>query len=473
MNDKNHADNSPTDNDNSTADTTDRDVLASLRAADPAAGVEPRAGFADDVIARTLSSHAENAPSEGAAIHDLSAERERRRPRWLPWVAVAASLAIVGGAGFGLGSTAGASNVASGAAPPISLQGVNGAANPEAGIVPESNSMSGMANAKQGAFGPSRVSDMVFPGGFGRNVFSASGLSQESSTSSAFTFDARNSFNLGTVSAVSTALALSGIAEMKDGAFVLGPNDGTAPSLFVSADAALSFYYNNPTISPWNCGAVAPDVAAPDGAVTEPLFEPCTSSSSLPTQRQAIDELRAFITATGRNADNFEYGSDEWEGALTRSAQAWPVVNGQRIDQSWSLELTDAGIVSASGALAPIEQLGDYPVVSEQQAFERLSDPRFGAQMTAWPAAMREAQSSEPLPEMVTPTEPPATPVAGTPLAWPVTKVEIMSARLGLTSHWQLDGSVLFVPAYEFTDAAGGTWSVLAVADSKIDFASN
>jgi len=27
------------------------------------------------------------------------------------------------------------------------------------------------------------------------------------------------------------------------------------------------------------------------------------------------------------------------------------------------------------------------------------------------------------------------------------------------------------VPAYEFTDAAGGTWSVIAVADSKLDFA--
>ena len=75
---------------------------------------------------------------------------------------------------------------------------------------------------------------------------------------------------------------------------------------------------------------------------------------------------------------------------MTRVAQAWPVVDGQRIDQAWSLELTDAGVSSAYGALAPIVGLGEYAVVSEQEGFERLSDPRFGAQMTIMPLAMRE-----------------------------------------------------------------------------------
>ena len=60
----------------------------------------------------------------------------------------------------------------------------------------------------------------------------------------------------------------------------------------------------------------------------------------------------------------------------------------------------------------------------------------------------------------------------GTSLSWPVNEVEIVSARLGLASQWQPDGSVLVVPAYEFTDADGGTWSVIAVAESMLDFAS-
>jgi hypothetical protein len=72
----------------------------------------------------------------------------------------------------------------------------------------------------------------------------------------------------------------------------------------------------------------------------------------------------------------------------------------------------------------------------------------------------------------VPPTEPPATPTEGTSLSWPVDQVEIVDARLGRASQWQPDGSVLVVPAYEFTDAGGGTWSVIAVADSMLDFAS-
>ena len=53
---------------------------------------------------------------------------------------------------------------------------------------------------------------------------------------------------------------------------------------------------------------------------------------------------------------------------------------------------------------------------------------------------------------------------------WPVNTVEIVSAQLGLASQWQPDGSVLMVPAYAFTDAEGGTWSVLPVEESMLDF---
>jgi hypothetical protein len=88
--------------------------------------------------------------------------------------------------------------------------------------------------------------------------------------------------------------------------------------------------------------------------------------------------------------------------------------------------------------------------------------------MTAMPLAAREqAVVDEP---WVAPTAPPAVPTPGASLAWPVNDVEIVGARLGLAGQWQPDGSVLQVPAYEFTDAGGGTWSVIAVADSALDF---
>lgn len=444
-------------------DDNELDPVARLRAADPAADVEARAGFADDVVARTLAEPL----AEPAVVTDLSSERARRRPRWLPYVAVAASLAIVGGAGFGIGASTGRGmNLADGAAPPISLQtgaGTGGAA-PEMGAARDGAAQGGSAGAPTAQ--SKMASDMMYPSGSGRNIFSSKGLSTATGAASAYTFDARAASNADKVAALAAALGIGGKAELKDGAWMVGPQDGTAPYLSVGLDGMLSFSFTNPLINPWTCGMTKQPVA-PDAVV-----EPCDPPSDLPSEDAAIDAMRSIIAAAGRDPGAFQFASDTGEGSYARSAQAWPVVDGQRVDQAWSLELTAAGVYSASGALAGIVPLGNYPVVSEQQAFERLSDPRFGAQMTGVPIALRERTDTG-TSEWVPPTEPPSTPAAGTSLAWPVNTVDIVSARLGLASQWQPDGGVLVVPAYEFTDADGGTWSVVAVADSKLDFATD
>src|SRR5262245_5597535 len=95
------------------------DPMALLRAADPAASVRPREGFAADVVAEVLARDAGAPAVDGdteetvvatggdaaaAPVTDLGAERARRRPRWIAVAAVAASLAIVGGAGYAAGA---------------------------------------------------------------------------------------------------------------------------------------------------------------------------------------------------------------------------------------------------------------------------------------------------------------------------------------------------------------------------------
>ncbi|WP_129586679.1 hypothetical protein [Microterricola viridarii] len=443
------------------------DAEARLRAADPAAGLEPSAGFVDDVLARTLGASADStAAPEPAPVHDLTAERARRRPRWLPIAAVAASIAIVGGAAFGLGSATGGNLMAGGplapgggAAPPISLQSGTGAG----AMSPQGE---GMASGISGLPTPEPMNmgsagdRMSMPWGFSRNNFSSSGLSTKTGSAAGFGYDARSASTPERVAALAAALGVEGTPELKDGAWLVGPQDGTAPTVYVSLDGTLSFNFNNPAISPWQCAEPAADGM-------------CPMPTSLPSEQAAIDALRGIVTAAGLDADAFEFTSDTWEGSIyTRTAQAWPVVDGQRVGQAWYLEMMDAGVFSVSGSLATLVPLGEYAIVSEQDAFKRLSDPRFGAQMTAMPIAMRE-QTVTDTGEWVAPTEPPATPSAGAAVAWPVTDVKIVSARLGLTSQWQPDGSVLVVPAYEFTDADGGTWSVIAVDDSMLDFAGN
>jgi hypothetical protein len=435
------------------------DPLARLRAADPAAGVEPRPGFADGVVAEALG-HTLDEPT------DLGAARTRRRPRWIPFVAVAASLVIVGGAGFGIGaSTVRAANNAGGAVPAISLQQGTGSGGPAAQGGVSRGGVAGAPSGETAKMSAGGASGLAYPFGSGRTAFSSSGLATTAGTASAYTFDARAASTAEGVTALATVLGVQGTAEKMNGSWLVGAQDGSAPSLSVSLDGTLSFYLTNPQIAPKQCG------------VETDATQTCDPPTDLPNQDAAISALRSLVASAGRDPGAFEYTSDTWEGAFTRSAQAWPVVDGRRIDQPWGLELTAAGVYSARGTLADVVPLGDYAIVSEQAAFERLSDPRFGAQMAgAQMAGMPIDVRSQAAPgttEWVPPTEPPATPAAGTSLSWPVNKVDIVSVRRGLTTQWQPDGSVLIVPAYEFTDATGSTWSVLAVDDSKLDFATH
>ncbi|WP_448005313.1 hypothetical protein [Agromyces bauzanensis] len=426
-------------------DDEQRDPIERLRAADPAAGLEPRDGFADEVVARAAT---DTSTTGVATATDLGTERARRRPGWLQVAAVAASLVVVGAAGYGIGSATGSSTtVADGAAPPISLQSGADAGVGEQGMVEPST-----GDLK--TFGTG-ASGLISPSGGGRNQFSASGLSTSEGTAVAYGFDARAASVADTIAALAAALGVEGTPELAYGSWTVGPQDGTGPAVGVSLDGTLGFWYSDPRVNPWHCVKVD---------------EPCEPTGTPPDEDAAIDALRSLLASTGRDPAGYEFTSETWEGAVTRSAQAWPVVDGQRIDQAWSVELSNDGMFTASGALAELVPLGDYPVVSEQEAFERLSDPRFGAQVTTWPIALRDAPVST-TDEWVPPTEPPAAPTSGAAVSWPVNDVEIVEARLGLASQWQPDGSVLVVPAYEFTDADGGTWSVIAVAESKLDFA--
>lgn len=416
------------------------DPVARLRAADPAAGVEPRAGFVEQTIAEATTEAA-------VPVADLGTERAKRRPRWLPIAAVAASMLVLGGgAGYAvaaLGGTGDGSSLAG--APPISLSGGQGGTQAQV-TEGQPEAANDKAMAGSGAYDS-------MPWGWGRNQFTSSGLSTESGTAEGYAFDPGAAANAETVGALAAALGVAGDPVLKDGNWTVGPQDGSAPSVWVNLDGALTFWYSDPAISPWTCPEDGGD---------------CTPTGTPPSEQAAIDALRAVLTATGRDADAFAYGSETWEGAVTRTAQAWPLVDGQRIDQSWSIEVAEAGTVSVSGALAPIIGLGEYPIVSADEAFGRLSDPRFGAQRSGGVIALRDDTVGGET--WVPPTAPPATPGEGAAVSWPVTEVHIVEARLGLASQWQADGSVLIVPAYEFIDSDGGTWSVIAVAEESLDF---
>jgi hypothetical protein len=156
------------------------------------------------------------------------------------------------------------------------------------------------------------------------------------------------------------------------------------------------------------------------------------------------------------------------------------VVDGQRTGGAWSFSIVATGLQSLYGSLAPTVALGDYDVVSPTDAVARLTDPRFGPSYGGMmPMAARgddlaqgdDAQSSaEIAPGPSDEPTVPATPDAGSPLAWPVQHVTIVSARLGLASTTLPTGAAVLVPTYELSDADGAVWTVIAVADDDLDF---
>ncbi|WP_127793929.1 hypothetical protein [Agromyces sp. LHK192] len=472
----------------------DADPVERLRDADPAAGLEAADGFADRVIERAERDDtgvesdsagddpAGAAPADAGAsapIADLADARGRRRRRWMPVVAAAAVAVVVGALGYGIGAaTAGPRVVDSAALPPVALDGA-----PEIAVAPKGSAFDARMSAESMAG--------FSPYGMGRNTFRASGLSEESGTAAAYGYDARVA-TADTVGALAAHLGVDGTPEVQNGAWLVGPQDGSAPTLYVSLDGLASFSFSDPALSPWACGVsvmpVVPEGSVGESGAAEPDVRSCEPHGPVPDEATAIDALRTLIAATGRDADAFEYTSETYDGAVSRSAQAWPLVDGQRLDQSWYVEVGPGGLFSASGVLAEPIPLGDYPVVSEQAAFERLSDPRFGPSITAMPFAARESVVLDAVeapaadgaasdavapdaPEVWTPpTEAPAPPAPGTAVSWAVNDVEIVEAVLGVGTHWQPDGTVLIVPTYVFTDADGGTWSVIAVADDRLDF---
>lgn len=456
------------------------DVLARLRDADPAGDVEPDLVRLRSAVDARLAAEATDttpAPATQARTDELAARRARRR---LPMVAaVAAAAVIVGSAGYGLGRL--------GPQPPadtvITLP---------AGATAEGGG-GGAEPAPLGAAADARLS--IFPPGGGwRTVFSASGLSDAAGSGQAWVFDAASVFSKESAEAAARALGLEGEAASDFGAWVVGSRDGTGPTLSLQPDgwASLSFY--DPTRDPYSC-LRAEDAAAGAGGVRCATDDP----GPAPSGPEAAARLRALLADLGIEAtievETTVYDVTEEGSARMTTATGHGVLDGQRTGVTWSVTLLGNGVQSFYGPLAPLAELGTYDVVSENEAVRRLNDPRFGGSGGFIPlAAARESAASDAgaavapadvatdvvtEPDVTssdiqaeTPTVPPAVD-PGSAIPWPVTEVTITGARLGSAVQWLPDGQVVILPAYELTDDDGGTWSVLAVADSRLDFSTD
>ncbi|MFC8922621.1 hypothetical protein [Cellulosimicrobium sp. NPDC057127] len=465
-------------------------ALERLRAADPAhddtADVE-----AIRAAVRDRAPEAFGGAAAAAALprvpDELAARRDRRRRVPLQVAAAVAGALVVGAGGYALGAEGGSGGggtvAATTALAPIEL-----GATTQGDVATQEESTAVGSLPEVGAVGPRVTTEMIHPGyGAARTVFRQEGLSEAGGSAEAWAYDAAGVFSSQTARRVADVLGVGGDVREEYGSYVVGERDGTGPTVSLQPDGLASVSFVDPAKDPWGCVVVepAPDDAtsssgggSADVAPVEPGACAEADHGVPPSRDAAVAQLRDVMGSLGLDTEAFEYVAEDLtaDQAAPRATTvtAYEVVEGQRTGASWSATFSGAGLASLYGSLAPRVPLGTYDVVSPAEAVERLDDPRFSG---GGPVALaRDALDAQAVPEIlpapedpVAPTVPPTVP-EGSAIAWPVTEVTITSARLGHGVQHQPDGAAVLVPAYELTDADGGTWSVLAVADDRLDF---
>ncbi len=435
-----------------------------LRAADPAGDLVP-----DHAALR-------QAVTERATVVDELAVRRRRPMRALQVAAASAGALAIGAGGFALGggfAGAGGSGAEStsagdsaGALPAITLG--SAPASEQQGEMAASDGASalpGLGGASDTAgYRAESSADMAYwPGYGGRTVFRQSGLSTSGGSATAYGYDAASVHSEETLRRLADALGVEGKVREEYGSLVIGNYDNNDPTVSIYADGTASFNYNDPAKDVWFCGKNV------DGECEERDLGKAVQGD------EAIDEARDFLVTLGLDPASFEleasdaemYGSTDYS-----SVTAFRVLDGQRTGDQWGVSFTGAGIQGAWGALAELVDLGEYSVISPAAAVERLNDPRFGMSGSTYPPGwMGPAMAREGV--GVDEYSVPPTPSAGDSFDWPIENVTIVAERLGLAQHYLGDGSVVLVPTYELSADDGRTWSVIAVAESHLDFSSN
>lgn len=270
------------------------------------------------------------------------------------------------------------------------------------------------------------------------------------------------------------------------GGWRVGPDDGSAPALYVSADGQLSWWYS----PAYQDGRAATGVACVEAVVLDPPpqveveatasedgtltdvpatcvdeFEPPVGVPSAGEARSRAEEiLRALgVDPAGLT---FETYADEWSASVS----AYLSFGGVRSTVGFSFGFGAEGRLEwASGVMATPVEVGPYPLVSVDDALARLRDGFYGWAQPAVLADSGDVAVDSASPALGAPEiEPAACAADGTDCLLvepqPVT-VTIVDVRLDLWMLWDIDGTVWLLPAYAFVADDGSVHTVPAVAD--------
>ena len=297
-----------------------------------------------------------------------------------------------------------------------------------------------------------------------------------------YVYDASVELTADQVAQLAAALGVGGEPVRTDDGYNVswrvGPEDGTAPSLWVSDDAQQWWNYS----SAWadqgtvrEACAVSVDSEGNQSAEECPEPEPPVG---VPTAEDAEQRVREILTAIGVDPASveFETYADEWFASVTANATA----DARTPLNSWGFGFGAEGALQyASGSLATPVPVGPYPLVDIETAFQRLQDQSYGGVMARGldtPAIASVDVAAEPAPEPDVresgeptieplPVDPPVDGSIPEPETLTVTLVDVQA---DLWWAWDVDGTVWLLPAYRFIGDDGGWYTVPAVTDEYL-----
>lgn len=444
--------------------------LNRMRAADPAIGSHPNLSELSSKIAAEVAAESDRA----VRVNERSARRSR-----VPMIAAAAALAMgvgVGGYAIGAGTADGGGEQAG----PVSVQ--NGAeAGPTAdlgqgqrpGSIGGNRTESGGGYSTQSGSAVGEDSETSWPGGMGGQAVVLNpgpGLSTTGGTGEVLQPVPLEGDLEERLTAWAERLGLEGSVQVQDELWA--SLDSGAITLSINGGSYAGLDYSNSDLQIW-CDDAFFEILPEDVEGAEPTSEPapvspseCELGLTEVDEATALDVAADFLTDAGLDAEAYTLEIAYTDGLTT---EVYGTSSSGVVPTRASISVTSEG-VSYGYVQLPLEyaSLGDYPVISATEAVERLNQPRYTSWYVsipsvddAWRGGWNEPGWVEPEPIVLQPGQ--AIPFAVTEAT--ITEATLTTGLLGLA-----DGTELAVPAYDLRDENGTAYSVIAVADSALDF---
>lgn len=463
-------------------------IEARLQAADPAAGA------ADPDIAalraRVLAEPNVEATPNVVPLH--------RRRIGLTVGAIAAGVALLAGtalAGAAVGRTTAPQPETVTAAAPVAEDAL-----PVIGAAPNSPPLPAMGGTQSGAMGPGAMSSgamssgamspesmsadaaksSIYPG-YSTALLPGPDLTDEAGTASGYRLASEGVDPEALARQLAAALGVAGEPRDQDGSWLVGPEDGSGPMIWVSNDAMVSWSYSDPSQNPWACAEPVPAESSDGSSDPGAPVAACEPTEKPMDEQDAVRAAKKLLAAVGVTGDPAAGIDIEWEAGsddYTTWATAWQRVNDNRTQLSWSFTFGAKSPMWANGFAAGLEPVPAYPIVGALTAVVRSQDPRFsafGPTPLDYGGVMPMAEARDTVTSGTGSSDAESTVPASDPSTvqvwWdPATAV---GAELTLAQYWQPDGTLLLLPAYRITTADDrGTWAIIAVDESAVSFIS-